>query len=127
MAAKDTTVTPEDPKLYDVLAPAFKDCEKGHVSDAMEQWGKISGKISMDWTEPDAAITVQPMHWSKVRNAAHGLQAIARLSRIIKEGQVSEPSGWLTGGLDSAMVALSDVIVAGLDEATHRASMRAEE
>lgn len=121
MAAKDTTVTPEDPKLSDVLPPVFKDCNEEHVSDAMVQWGQISGKIPMDWTEPDTPITVEPTRWSKMRTAAHGLQAIARLSRTLKEGQVSQPTGWLVGGLDSAMIALSDVIVGELDVATHSA------
>lgn len=122
MAANDTTATREDPKLSDVLDPAFKDCDEEHVSDAMIQWGQISGKIPMDWTEPDTAITVQPLPWSKMRAAAQGLQAMARLSRIIKEGAVSQPSAWLVGGLDSAIIALSDVIVGEIDKASHRAN-----
>lgn len=104
------------PLLSDVLAPAFASTTTDQVQDAVVWWGKLTGKIPADWTQPNEAVTVAPYRVARLRNAAMGIAAVARVTSIINlAGENSIPDGSLSEGLHLAMVALADSLVGELE------------
>lgn len=104
------------PLLSAVLAPAFADTTADQLQDALMWWGKLSSKIPADWTQPNEAASVAPHRIARLRNAAMGIAAVARVTSIINlSGEESSPDGQLSEGLHLAMVAMADSIVSELE------------
>lgn len=98
-----------NPRLSEVLAPAYADCGEQEVNDAMTWWARLSGKSHESWTMPDNDVTIVAYDYDNLRTTAHGLATVARLVQILSEcGGESKPSLAISCGLNSALVALAN-------------------
>lgn len=99
---------------------AAENLTRSEIDDAPEAagWQRIAGTLPADWTQPEGPVTVAVHQWSRMRMAAIGLSGVARMSQIINEDAENPPSQWMVGGLEAAIVALTDVIVDEMDRAS---------
>jgi hypothetical protein len=97
-----------EPRLSDVLAPAFANAREAEINSALHLSGQLSGR-DLPWTDPGAEVTINREDYSRLHGMLHGLSAIAALSQIVRgvDDGGAESAPWLLCGLDCAMVALS--------------------
>lgn len=115
-----------NPRLSEVLAPAFANCGEQEINDAMVWWGRLSGRESDSWQMPEKPVTIDAFDYDRLKTAAHGLSAVARLVQILADcGGESKPAPGISCGLHSALVALAVDIDAQLDKHEMLTSLKA--
>lgn len=117
-----------DPKLSEVLAPAFAGTDDDTLNDALLLQSHLTGKRKV-WAKPDADVTIHAQTFGELYEAANGLSAVARLAQILRDhsgdAQLYEP---LSGGINSALCSLAwfiEVTLSGEAERAERAGVRA--
>jgi hypothetical protein len=84
--------------------------------DAFCWWAKLTGKESMDWTNPGVPVSIAPGDLSRMADAANGLMAVTRLLRMEKDASESRINSPIACGLVSAVVALADLLDRDLNQ-----------
>lgn len=99
----------------DIQAPMQGKINQEQVDDAVAWWAQLTGVTPANLDQPEAPVTIQPHHYADLRNAADGLNAIATLLSVANCSADSKLSSFFSGGLISAMVALSGQLSGNLD------------
>lgn len=102
------------PLLSDVLAPAFAKAREPEINDALNWRGQLTG-ADLPWIDPGHDVTIGREEFSRLYGAAQGLTVVARLAQMLRSLDSTKAEPWLLGGLDCAMVALSDAVDRTLD------------
>lgn len=103
--------TKPDPKLSEVLAPAFADCGASEIGDALIWWDRLSGRSASNWMQPSGDVTINPCTFGDLRVMAFGLHAVSRIAQVLVDGGTdSAPAPWLSAGLLAAINGLAGAL-----------------